>query len=673
MSQAGRRLPARLGATLSALTLTAVFVFPVRPAGAAAAARTDQIRARQWHLTALRVPRVWRTSKGGGVTVAVLDTGVDRKHPDLVGRVTTGPDLTGGLRRPGSRYWGLHGTSMASIIAGHGHGPGGAQGVMGVAPQARILSVRVTWENDDPLRQAGGQLGGRNRDAVAQGIRYAVDHGADIINMSLGGGKLFYDGSSSEENAIRYALDRGVVLIASAGNDGSGANRKNFPAAYPGVIAVGAVDRRMRIWKDSNRHSYVEVCAPGVDIVSADASSGYVVGTGTSPSSAIVAGVAALIRARYPSLTPQQVRQALVQGAVPRDQPGGVTTCSTTVDAVRAMAVAASISRSTRGPGATPVPSAEPAETDVAAEEEGAGFMLPAILVGGGVLVAAGVLLGWLQRRRPEDDFEDDFEDDADDDSPYEVLRPRHPPEPVGAQAGDPSGVSVAPVHAPLWQSNEVFPGGDPPLMPVAPPPPPPPEAESRTASEPASEPRQEPQPAPDPEPWPEPEQQWRLRPFVPEQFSGGATGVNGFGTAPAEPPEGHRLDGLNGFHGKADDPDPSDEPARQADEPVFDDEEWERFRRSVLGDALDSAEDPGSTTLPPPSRQGDVPEAPADSTTDELPAVAFPSAPPPGLDDTGPPPGTFIPPPGLNDDSLGRPSRTQRPPDEDDYRPPWW
>ncbi|GAA4064600.1 S8 family serine peptidase [Actinomadura miaoliensis] len=673
MSHAGRRLPARLGATLSALTLAAVFAVPVRPAGAAAVAGTDQIRARQWHLTALRVPRVWRTSKGGGVTVAVLDTGVDRRHPDLVGRVTAGPDLTGGLRRPGSRYWGLHGTSMASIIAGHGHGPDGAQGVMGVAPQARILSVRVTWENDDPLRQGGGQLGGRNRDAVAQGIRYAVDQGADIINMSLGGGKLFYDGSSTEENAIRYALNKGVVLIASAGNDGSGANRKNFPAAYPGVIAVGAVDRRMRIWKDSNRHSYVAVCAPGVDIVSADASSGYVVGTGTSPSSAIVAGVAALIRARYPKLTPQQVRQALVEGSVPREQPGGVTTCSTTLDAVRAMTVAAGISRS-GDPGATPAPSAGPVEPDGALEEEGTGIMLPAILVGGGVLVAAGVLLGWLQRRRPEDDFEDDPEDD----SPYDVLRPKHPPEPVGAQAGDPSGIPVAPVNAPLWQSNEVFPGGRPPMTHMAPPPPPP-EAESRPVPEPAPEPWPEPEPwpAPAPEPQPEPEQQWQLRPFVPEEFTGnwhgGVTGVNGSGTAPAEPPEGHRLDGLNGFHGKANGVDPYGEPPRQADEPMIDDEAWERFRRSVLDDGPYSTGDPYSTALPPLPRQGDTPEAPPDNATDELPAVAFPSAPPPGLDDTSPPPGKFISPPGMDDDPLGRPSRKQRPPDEDDYRPPWW
>ena len=129
-------------------------------------APTDTIRAREWHLDVLRAPKAWKYSRGRGVTVAVLDTGVDARHPDLTGHVVNGPDLTGGVRRPGSRYWGLHGTSMASIISGHGHGAGLAQGMMGVAPLSRVLSVRVTLENDDPLRRDDGQqTGGSEHDA----------------------------------------------------------------------------------------------------------------------------------------------------------------------------------------------------------------------------------------------------------------------------------------------------------------------------------------------------------------------------------------------------------------------------------------------------------------------------------------------------------------------------
>ncbi|MEV4257399.1 S8 family serine peptidase, partial [Spirillospora sp. NPDC049652] len=390
--------------------------FPLAPDGP-----VDMIRAREWHLAALHVPKAWKQSRGKGVVVAVLDTGVDRHHPDLTGRVVTGPDLTGGTRRPGSTYWGLHGTSMASIIAGHGHGPGGSQGVMGVAPASRVMSLRVTWENDDPMRKDEATVS-HARDAIAQGIRYAVDHGATVINMSLGGGKQYYDGDSSEEDAIRYAQSKGVVLIASAGNDGAGANRKNFPAAYPGVIAVGALDRGMREWKDSNRRSYVAVCAPGVDIVSADADDGYVVGTGTSPSSAIVAGIVALLRSRYPSLNPEQVRQALVEGSSETIPSGN---CPGVLDAARAMSAAGRISKE------PPKRSAPPVRTkDASAGKDsgvGSDWLYPAILGGGGALVVVGLFLGWRQRRRPDDDYE-----------------PEHELEPVPASVPAPA---PAPVH----------------------------------------------------------------------------------------------------------------------------------------------------------------------------------------------------------------------------------
>ncbi|GLZ09347.1 hypothetical protein Acsp03_68130 [Actinomadura sp. NBRC 104412] len=455
MSRAGRRgraLAVRFGAAVLALTLVpGGGVGLLWEPGRAAAEPVDQIRARQWHLDAMRIPRAWRTSKGAGVTVAVLDTGVDRRHPDLVGRVTTGPDLTGGTRSPGDKYWGLHGTSMASIIAGHGNGPGRRRGVIGVAPSSRILSIRVTWENDDPQRRNGGE-GNRNRDAVAQGIRYAADHGADIINMSLGGGRLFYDGNSTEESAVRYALDKGVVLIASAGNDGAGPNRNNFPAAYRGVIAVGALDRRLQLWKDSNRRPYVAVCAPGVEIVSADSSSGYVIGTGTSPSSAIVAGVAALIRSRYPRLSPDEVREALVKGTVP-DRPTGSSTCTGPLDAVRALSAAARIDRTEGGAEDGP---RSPSPAPVTYEENAGGrdgLLLAAILGGGGLIVGVVVLLS-LRRRPPPDAEPDDFDEVED----YGLGAHRMPrPQPAFAAHDAGRDTYTAPAGAPVWQSNEVY------------------------------------------------------------------------------------------------------------------------------------------------------------------------------------------------------------------------
>ncbi|MET8991918.1 S8 family serine peptidase [Nonomuraea wenchangensis] len=309
--------------SLLALALAAGCVLAV-PASVTAAGETragDRIgavaRAGQWQLGALRLPEAWRRSEGRGVLVAVLDTGVDARHPDLAGAVVEGPDLTGAARGHGP--WGHHGTAMAGLIAGRGHGAGRAAGIVGVAPAARVLSVRVTLESGDPQR-ARQPRGGH--DALARGIRYAADHGAGVISMSLGGGSGTREGSAAEEEAVRYALGRGAVLVASSGNDGDSANRKNFPAAYPGVIAVGAVDRELRVARFSNRQDHLSVVAPGTDIVTADGAGSYAVGDGTSSAAAMVAGIAALIRSAHPGLSPQEVRTAIEQGTR-RRPPGG--------------------------------------------------------------------------------------------------------------------------------------------------------------------------------------------------------------------------------------------------------------------------------------------------------------------------------------------------------------
>jgi serine protease len=421
VSEARRILPRAASAVLVSAAVAVLSVPAAQSAAPAASARTtartapaDLYRGQQWTLDALHIPRAWKYSRGNGVTVAVLDTGVDGHQPDLTGRVIDGPDFTGHTRAPGSKYWGRHGTEMASLIAGHGHGAGGASGVMGVAPDAKILSIRVTWELNDPIRTDHAQVE-HARDAVANGIRYAADHGAQVISMSLGGGNMFYNGNASEEAAIKYALAKGAVLIASSGNDGNAANRRNYPAAYPGVVAVGAVDRSFKAARFTNRHTYISVAAPGVEIVSADSSGhGYILGTGTSSSAAIASGMSALVKARYPRLTPAEVKQALEEGATHRPPDGRSSEIGTgVVDAYGALRTAARINKAEHGGAAVDQPE-QTTRPSAAHGKSGPDLLLVAVLSGGGTLIVLSLILGWRQRRRrtaghsrTEDDFEE--------------------------------------------------------------------------------------------------------------------------------------------------------------------------------------------------------------------------------------------------------------------------
>jgi len=142
------------------------------------------VQAQEWWLSGLHVTQTWPDTEGAGVTVAVLGTGVDAQYPDLAGSVSTGPDLSGSGRTAGGPFWGINGTEVAGTIAGHGHGTGRADGLLGIAPMAKILSVRVSLEYNDPLN-SDQAIARKLPRAIASGIVYAVDHGARIIALPL--------------------------------------------------------------------------------------------------------------------------------------------------------------------------------------------------------------------------------------------------------------------------------------------------------------------------------------------------------------------------------------------------------------------------------------------------------------------------------------------------------
>jgi hypothetical protein len=287
-----------------------------------APAAAASVRGSEWWLSELGVRQAWTSTKGAGVTVAVLSDGVDASQADLTGSVTAARNLVSGAPSSG-QFFGQLGTGLASLIAGHGHGAGDASGIIGVAPQAKILSVPVTLPSGDPLLGQTAVAAALPGD-IAAGIRYAVAHGASVIDLPIdpgqanasgsAGAAAAAGGSSAERSAVSYALAHNVVLVAPAGDDGSGSDAANFPASYQGVISVGAFDRSFAKAPWTSHQGYVTITAAGVDVTAAANDGGYQTLSSTSAASAIVAGMAALIRSRYPTLDVAQVRQALISG-----------------------------------------------------------------------------------------------------------------------------------------------------------------------------------------------------------------------------------------------------------------------------------------------------------------------------------------------------------------------
>jgi serine protease len=417
-------------AVLVADPATASLVTPARPAApVASTAKADKIRHSEWWLSSMHVTQAWPSSRGSGVTVALLSTGVRASHPDLAGSVTTGPDYTGTGETSASDDWGIEGTSAASIIAGHGDNTGDASGIIGIAPAARILSVRVAFDAADPLNNSATDVA-RLPDAIAQGIRYAVAQGAKVIDLPLDPSTLASDGaatgglaaaaggSAEERSAVSYAVSKGVVLVAPAGDNGDDGDTPSVPASYPGVIALGAVDRHGAQAVFSARQSYVALTAPGSGVTAASQPSGYRNMSTTDAASAMAAGITALIRSRYPGLTSSQVRQALITGSVRSSSASGTASATQagagagTVDALKAIQAAAAIANPQptarpSSPAASPAVVA-PLTTPLTAQSKPSTVGMAksalrdaAYAAGGLIVLLLGVLLGLrLWRRR---------------------------------------------------------------------------------------------------------------------------------------------------------------------------------------------------------------------------------------------------------------------------------
>ncbi len=315
-----------------------------------------QVPEYEWWLRTLRIAATWDSANGAGTTVAVLSDGVVTSERYLTGSVVTGPDFTRSGRTVRSPYFGVIGTSIASLIAGHGmgdYGQGNARYVHGVAPGTKILSIRVTLSPGDPL-WSNNRVASRLPGAIAAGIRYAVGHGANVIALPAdpgvhdaaiaSGSAAASGGSAAERAAVRYAQGKNVLLVAPAGDNGQGSGGTEYPAAYPGVIAVGAFDRTFDKAPYSSRQRYVTLTAAGQGVVAANRAGFYTLNS-TCAASAIVAGIAALVRSEFPNLDVPQVRASLTD-STRYHPPGGMLDGSGhgTVDASRAIETAATMS-----------------------------------------------------------------------------------------------------------------------------------------------------------------------------------------------------------------------------------------------------------------------------------------------------------------------------------------
>jgi len=312
----GAVLAARARRFVLAMVTAGVVVAPGAPAYAAPGPPdAPEYWFDTWHLGQL-----WQGgARGQGITIAEVDTGVNASLPELRGRVLPGKDFgrggDGRVDRDVDEFG--HGTAMASIMVGRK----GLLGITGIAPDAKILPIAV------PLT---GTVDAAPDDHLAEAIRWAVDHGGEVLSMSLGAardpGTVAGPCPAAEQAAVNYALGKGAVLLAAAGNKGQSTNAVEEPGVCLGVISVGAVDANAMVARFSSRHPYLTLAAPGVGIASLGRVRGSAYsGDGTSQATAIASAVVALVWSKYPKLTGRQLVTrvlATLDRHTPRRDPG---------------------------------------------------------------------------------------------------------------------------------------------------------------------------------------------------------------------------------------------------------------------------------------------------------------------------------------------------------------
>ncbi|MFJ8859421.1 type VII secretion-associated serine protease mycosin [Streptomyces sp. NPDC102451] len=272
----------------------------------AGVAHAESVRSNQWHLTSMKAEEMWQSSTGKGVTVAVIDSGIDTSNPDLQGQVLKGKDFAPGESGDEHSDYDGHGTGMAGLIAGTGDSRNG-DGAFGLAPGVKILPVRVPDEAAN-LAEDIEQF----NTTVPAAIRYSADKGAKVINISLAAS----EGSQRLTDSVKYALGKGSLVFAGVGNDAEGANGVKYPGATPGAVGVAAIGKDLQRTGESQFGPQVDLSAPGEEMIHACKSeTGFCTSHGTSDATALASASAALIWSKHPNWTNNQVLRVLLNTA----------------------------------------------------------------------------------------------------------------------------------------------------------------------------------------------------------------------------------------------------------------------------------------------------------------------------------------------------------------------